>query len=51
MRIRTKLIVMLCGFAVFAVLAASATIYAVNWRIESAVQNFERTISEIVLPP
>lgn len=47
MRIRTKLIVLLCGFAVFAVLAASATIYAVNWRIESAVQNFERTIGEI----
>jgi len=48
MRIRTKLIVMLCGFAVFAVLAASATIYAVHWRIETAVLNFERTIGEIV---
>lgn len=48
MRIRTKLIVMLCGFAVFAVLAASATIYAVHWRVESAVQSFERTIGEIV---
>jgi len=48
MRIRTKLVVMLSGFAVFAVLAASATIYAVHWRIESAVQSFERTIGDIV---
>ncbi len=48
MRIRSKLIVLLCGFAVFAVLAASATIYAVHWRIESAVENFEQTIGETV---
>ncbi len=48
MRIRSKLIVLLCGFAVFAVLTASATIYAVHWRIETAVENFERTIGETV---
>lgn len=48
MRIRSKLIVLLSGFAVFAVLTASATIYAVHWRIESAVENFERTIGETV---
>jgi len=48
MRIRTKLIALLCGFAAFAVLAASATIYAVHWRIDSAVQSFDQTIGEIV---
>jgi len=48
MRIRTKLIATLCGFAVFAVLAASATIYAVHWQVESAVGNFDQTLGEIV---
>jgi len=40
--VRGKLIVLLSGFAAFAVLAAGATIYAVQWQLDGAVRNFER---------
>jgi signal transduction histidine kinase len=44
MSVRRKLLILLSGFAVFAVLAAAATIYGVRWQMGTAVRNFERSM-------
>lgn len=46
MSLRRKLILLLSGFAAFAVLAAAATIYALQWRVEGAVDSFQRTMGQ-----
>ncbi len=46
MSLRRRLMLLLGAFAVFAVIAAAATIYAIQWQVERAVQEFEQVTGQ-----
>ncbi len=44
--LRRKLAGLLAAFAVFAVVAAAATIYGLQWHLQDALEDFERTLGQ-----
>ncbi|MBU0717713.1 MAG: HAMP domain-containing protein [Planctomycetes bacterium] len=46
MSLRKRLLLLLGAFASFAVVAAAATIYSIQWRVERAVRDFEQAMGQ-----
>lgn len=46
--LRRKLAGLLAAFAAFAVVAAAATIYGIQWHVEGAAREFERTLGRTI---